>query len=704
MTQIENAEKLNLEENPPETGGQSTSEDTSVQNKQELLPFKNDIALATSNASNTRNASEILNIIDDSWVPPANFSFPTSTAKNLSFQRKWLEEFHWLAYSAKENGAYCKCCIAFGVKTGGIRDVRLGKLINKPFNTWKHAKETFRNHEKLDYHKKSIVAFEHLRDIQFGKTKSIDEQLDKQKEKTKEENYERLKPIVSAIVLCGRQGIALRGHRDDGCLYNEEEPDADDKTDGKYSNEGNFRAILRYRAEGDETLKNNLLSAPKNSTYLSKTIQNEIIAICHELIRKKIVDRINQSEGFSVLADESTDISSIEQFSICTRYLDSQTNICEDFLGFVPVTDVSGQALANSIRNYLTDIGVDCSFMYGQGYDGAPAMSGEIHGAQAYLRSHLPLAIYVHCAAHSFSLTINAACEVSGIKNALGTIGAIQAFFHWPKRQSILKNEISKMTEKSERRKEKLKSICPTRWAQSHEAVSRYVELQPAVIEALEEIKTWKDRETSGAASQLLTAIFTIEFQISCHIMESINSIVLPWSRELQLKNQDLGEATKLADDALNDFKDKRENVDSCFHIVYQKVSEICSEYEIEMKMPRRCSRQKNRCNVEAKTVEEYYKIAFYIPFLDTYISHLQSRFEKHKTVFQSFGQLFLKQEFDEKKCASLYQFYKEILDCSESNFISEVKMWRQRICNQNIENALDALAVSICQIQIIFG
>lgn len=122
------------------------------------------------------------------------------------------------------------------------------------------------------------------------------------------------------------------------------------------------------------------------------------------------------------------------------------------------------------------------------------------------------------------------------------------------------------------------------------------------------------------------------------------------------------------------------------------------------MKMPRRCSRQKNRCNVEAKTVEEYYKIAFYIPFLDTYISHLQSRFEKHKTVFQSFGQLFLKQEFDEKKCASLYQFYKEILDCSESNFISEVKMWRQRICNQNIENALDALAVSISQIQIIFG
>jgi len=39
--------------------------------------------------------------------------------------------------------------------------------------------------------------------------------------------------------------------------------------------------------------------------------------------------------------------------------------------------------------------------------------------------------------------------------------------------------------------------------------------------------------------------------------MESINSLVLPLSRELQLKNQDQGEETQLADDALNDFKEK---------------------------------------------------------------------------------------------------------------------------------------------------
>jgi len=29
------------------------------------------------------------------------------------------------------------------MKTGEIGDIGLGKLIKKPFNTWKHAKETF---------------------------------------------------------------------------------------------------------------------------------------------------------------------------------------------------------------------------------------------------------------------------------------------------------------------------------------------------------------------------------------------------------------------------------------------------------------------------------------------------------------------------------------------------------------------------------
>jgi len=47
--------------------------------------------------------------------PPSGFSFPYVTvgAQNRSFQKEWLNEFTWLAYSNIYNGAFCKWCVVF---------------------------------------------------------------------------------------------------------------------------------------------------------------------------------------------------------------------------------------------------------------------------------------------------------------------------------------------------------------------------------------------------------------------------------------------------------------------------------------------------------------------------------------------------------------------------------------------------------------
>jgi len=57
----------------------------------------------------------------------------------------------------------------------------------------------------------------------------------------------------------------------------------------------------------------------RNAQYLSPKIQNEIIYTCNKLILERIIKRINLSKGFCVLADETTSIGGIEQFSICAR-------------------------------------------------------------------------------------------------------------------------------------------------------------------------------------------------------------------------------------------------------------------------------------------------------------------------------------------------------------------------------------------------
>ncbi|GBL85915.1 hypothetical protein AVEN_63229-1 [Araneus ventricosus] len=47
------------------------------------------------------------------WQPGIEYKFPQLSKDNRSFQFNWLNRFNWLAYSEKEEGAYCKFCAIF---------------------------------------------------------------------------------------------------------------------------------------------------------------------------------------------------------------------------------------------------------------------------------------------------------------------------------------------------------------------------------------------------------------------------------------------------------------------------------------------------------------------------------------------------------------------------------------------------------------
>ena len=73
-----------------------------------------------------------------------------------------------------------------------------------------------------------------------------------------------MKSIVKTVIFCGQNNIPLRGKRDDN-------PDDSNL-------QGNFQALLGFRIDsGAVKRKEHLENAPRNATYRSKTIQNEII-------------------------------------------------------------------------------------------------------------------------------------------------------------------------------------------------------------------------------------------------------------------------------------------------------------------------------------------------------------------------------------------------------------------------------------------
>lgn len=165
-------------------------------------------------------------------------------------------------------------------------------------------------------------------------------------------------------------------------------------------NEGNFRALLRTRINaGDATLKEHFKTCGKNATYISWTIQNEIIEACDEIIKQKFASEIRDAKFFTVLADETQDISTSEQFSLCFRYVkhvDGDYTICEHFFEFQRLVGQTGQNMANAILSTLQKYNIDPNNMRGQGYDGAAATSGRLKGVQAIISEQYPIAIVCH--------------------------------------------------------------------------------------------------------------------------------------------------------------------------------------------------------------------------------------------------------------------------------------------------------------------
>lgn len=119
------------------------------------------------------------------------------------------------------------------------------------------------------------------------------------------------KTTIRAVEYCGRQGIALRGHRDDGSIFQQ---------DG--TNLGNFRELLRLVAEKDTALHDHLTSCQQNASYISKTTQNELLDCIKEYIQQVIIEVIRQQPDgayFGLSADEVTDCSNWEQLGIVLR-------------------------------------------------------------------------------------------------------------------------------------------------------------------------------------------------------------------------------------------------------------------------------------------------------------------------------------------------------------------------------------------------
>ena len=193
-----------------------------------------------------------------------------------------------------------------------------------------------------------MLAYHSLLSESKGELQPVDITLDKELSKIVKRNRKTLVPIVDTIKFCGHMALPLRGHRDN----KDEHPET-----GEYSENqvGLFVELLNLRVRaGDEVLKTHLDNAPENATYISAPTQNELINCFSDVITEKIVSDIKKAKFFTIIADECSDCSNLEQLSIVIRFVDDNYNIREEFLRFCELKEgLTGSVLAKTIMNCL---------------------------------------------------------------------------------------------------------------------------------------------------------------------------------------------------------------------------------------------------------------------------------------------------------------------------------------------------------------
>ena len=120
---------------------------------------------------------------------------------------------------------------------------------------------------------------------------------------------------------------------------------------------GNFQALLEFRIDsGDQTLKHYLKTALRNASFISKTIQNEMITTVGAIIVNNLSQEIRDSKYFSIMSDEAADISNKENLSVVIRFLDSTKTVREEFVGFYFCEDGTTEA---AIKDFITGVVAD---------------------------------------------------------------------------------------------------------------------------------------------------------------------------------------------------------------------------------------------------------------------------------------------------------------------------------------------------------
>ena len=150
----------------------------------------------------------------------------------------------------------------------------------------------------------------------------------------------------------GRHGLAFRGNTE----------------------ERNFDQLMQLSAKFDPRVSKWLKR--RRNMYVYGDYLNEIIRIVVFILLHDITKNINEGHYYSIMADEVTDSSNVEQLIFCFRWVDADLYVHEDFVGMHDIENIKSDTIVVVVNDMFTRLNIPLSNCPRQCYDEASNMTG----------------------------------------------------------------------------------------------------------------------------------------------------------------------------------------------------------------------------------------------------------------------------------------------------------------------------------------
>ncbi|XP_058749093.1 uncharacterized protein LOC131622065 [Vicia villosa] len=451
-----------------------------------------------------------------------------------------------------KDAAYCFYCFLFTTtrkKPGRAEHFGFEVFTKSGYKDWKHASQGLKDHvgSHNSLHNSCVKHYDDYNNQRQSVTSNFT--------KATKESEELYKIRLTCSVDCTRyliaKGMAFRGHDESSISLNK----------------GNFREMVDWVKSKNEQVRDAFDRGEKNCTMTFVDIQKELAMCCAHEVTKVIMEELGDRH-FSVLIDESRDISVKEQMVVMLRFLNDKGNV----------------SLKDALYGILDKYTLSISRIRGQGYDGASNMRGEFNGLKRKILDENPYAFYVHCYVHRLQLVVvSVASSCSAIHDFFEYISLIvtTTSASCKRRDALTEAQHQDILNKLEsgeisRGRGLHQSSCLTRpgitrWGSYHTTLLRLDQMWSFMLNVLSMVD--EDGRGPSQAAGLIEKMESFKFAFILKLMLKLFGITNELSNVLQRKDLNIMIAMELVDIVKSRLATMR---DSGWDNLFANVQEFC--------------------------------------------------------------------------------------------------------------------------------